>query len=101
MAYRRHPKQQIWFEHISYIRKEGVRLRYLQATILAAMICSGGSAVYAGGLSEPIVEAPVAPPPGTPAATPQAPIDPPQGSVNGGYLLLGAFAAMAAAAASN
>ncbi|WP_393934083.1 hypothetical protein [Yoonia sp. R2-816] len=33
-------------------------------------------------------------------AAPAAPFDPPQGSVNGGYLLLGAFALMALAAAS-
>lgn len=66
-------------------------MRYLKSALLAAAICLSGSAAYAGGLAAPIEEPTV--------AAPEVPFDPPQGSVNGGYLLLGAFALMALAAA--
>ena len=68
-------------------------MHFLKATTCAAAICVAGQSAQAGGLAPPIDEPVV--------ATPQAPIDPPQGSVNGGYILLGAFLAMALAAASN
>ncbi len=68
-------------------------MHFLKATTLAAVICIAGQSAQAGGLAAPIQE--------PEAAAPEVPFDPPQGSVNGGYILLGAFLAMALAAASN
>ncbi|WP_342077422.1 hypothetical protein [Yoonia sp. SS1-5] len=63
-------------------------MRYLKVAVVAMV---GFTPVaHAGGLAEPIAETPVAPPP---------PVETPQIGVNGGYLLLGAFALMAAASA--
>ncbi len=68
-------------------------VHFLKATAFAAAICIAGHAAQAGGLAEPVEEAE--------AAAPEATFEPAQGSVNGGYILLGAFLAMALAAASN
>ena len=68
-------------------------VRHLKVTVLTAAICLGAVSAHAGGLAEPIEEETV--------AAPEVPFDPPQGSVNGGYLLLGAFALMALAAAGS
>ena len=67
-------------------------MRHLKAISLAAAICASASVAQAGSLSAPIDEPTV--------AAPTVPVNPPQGSVNGGYLLLGAFALMALAAAA-
>lgn len=68
-------------------------VHFLKVTTLAAAICIAGQSAQAGGLAAPVQE--------PEAAAPEVPFDPPQGSVNGGYILLGAFLAMALAAASN
>ena len=52
-----------------------------------------GMTAQAGGLDNATMEPEV--------TAPEVPFDPPQGSVNGGYLLLGAFALMAVLAAAN
>lgn len=68
-------------------------MQIVKATVLAALICaSAATGLQAGGLAEPIAE--------VPPAQPEEPFVAPQGSVNGGYLLLGAFVVMAALTAS-
>lgn len=64
--------------------------RYFKCALAALLISYSGTSLQAGGLSEPITEAPV--------AEPEVPFEPAQGSVNGGYILLGAFVIMALAA---
>jgi hypothetical protein len=68
-------------------------LKNLKTIFLAASICTAGIAAQAGGLAEAIMEPTV--------TETEVPFDPPQGSVNGGYLLLGAFGLMALIAAAN
>lgn len=68
----------------------GIEVYYLRAAMLVAAICVNGTVAQAGNLLPPEPEQEV-----------QIPFEPAQGSVNGAYLLLAAFAIMAAAAASN
>ena len=60
--------------------------------IAVAALCLCASHADAGGLAEPVVEAPV--------AQPQEPFEPAQGSVNGGYIMLGALLLMGLATAA-
>lgn len=68
-------------------------LKNLKTIFLAASICTAGVSAQAGGLADATMEPTV--------TAPEVPFDPPQGSVNGGYLLLGAFGLMAVLAAAN
>ncbi len=67
-------------------------MRILRTFVLATAISSIGVAALAGNPGAPDMEQPV--------TAPEEVFIPPQGSVNGGYLILGALALMALAASS-
>ena len=79
--------------NLSLVREGNAVLKNLRTIFLAFGICLPGIAAHAGGLNEATMEPVV--------TAPEIPFDPPQGSVSGGYILLGTFGIMALIAAAN